>query len=193
MNSYFNAPPEVHKKKCHKLVPSYDIWSLGCIAYEMLSGEILMYDYNDPNSIQVPETCSDNLRDFLACCLEYDPESRATISDIIKHPFLDIEEKTYQESHEAINFISLYGLVAQTENPEPKRQTESVERLSILQKRSKYQARDSILSAYKVTPELSKALGIEPREDKRASLKHINIGMSSPSLVTFTALLLYFY
>lgn len=142
----------------------------------MLTGEIMMYDWNDPDSIQVPETCSQNCREFLAACLEYDPTKRATINDIVTHKFLSIEEKTYQESHEAINFMSLYGLVAAAENPEPKKHNESVERLSILQKRSKYQSRDSVLSSYKVTPELSKALGLDQNNDRKASLRHINLG-----------------
>ena len=138
-----------------------------------------MYDHTNPGSIQVPENCSKYCKDFLAKWLEYDPEKRATIDELIHHKFLAIEEKTYQESHETINFMSLYSLVAMNENPEPKKQTESVERLSILQKRSQYQDRDSVLSQYKITPELSKALGIDVREDKKASLRHINIGKNT--------------
>ena len=53
--------------------------------------------------------------------------------------------------------------------------TESVERLSILQRRNKYQARDSVMSSYKFTPELYRALGLDFTGEKKASLKHIHI------------------
>lgn len=95
------------------------------------------------------------------------------------HKFLKIEDKQYVESQETINFLSLYSLVAMNETPMPKKQNESVERLSILQKKSKYQSRDSVLSSYKITPELYKALGINISDDKKASLKHVNIDLEN--------------
>ena len=101
----------------------------------MLTGEVLLFDAMNPESIQIPDSCSENCKDFLAKCLEYDPSKRATINELVDHQFLKVEEKVYKESHETINFISLCGLVASTENPEPKKNLESVKRLSILQKK----------------------------------------------------------
>lgn len=57
--------------------------------------------------------------------------------------------------------------------------SEQSERLSILQKRSKYQARDSALSSYKITTELSKALGLNIIDNKKASLRHVNLDLES--------------
>lgn len=181
VNSMFYCPPEVRLKQWTSLHTSYDIWSLGWICYEMLTGEVLVYDPTNPDSIQVPESWSLFWKDFLAKWLQYEPENRATIDELAEHKFLNIEESTYAESHETINFMSLFSWVAMNENPEPKKITESVERLSILQKRNKYQERDSMLNSYKIMPELSKALGIESREEeivnsKKASLRHINLG-----------------
>ena len=83
------------------------------------------------------------------------------------------------QSQEAINFMSLYSIVAMNDNPLPKKQNESVERLSILQSKSKYQSRESLMNSYKITPELSKALGLDAVNDKKASLRHINIDLEN--------------
>lgn len=66
-----------------------------------------------------------------------------------------------------------------TENPGTKKMTESVERLSLLQKRNNYNITDSVKSSYKMTPELSQALGLDAMQAKKASLRQINIDMES--------------
>lgn len=39
INSELNTPPEIFKKDDYELEPSYDIWCLGMVVYEMLTGE----------------------------------------------------------------------------------------------------------------------------------------------------------
>jgi hypothetical protein len=112
-------------------------------------------------------------------CLEFDPDKRANIDELVQHKFLQIGNKTIMQSQEAINFMSLYSIVAMNENPMPKKQTESVERLSIIQAKSKYQSRESLMNSYKITPELSKALGYDIQNEKKASLRHINIDLEN--------------
>jgi hypothetical protein len=82
------------------------------------------------------------------------------------------------ESHEAINFMSLYSLVASSKAPPmEQKKTESTKRLSVLQlKHSQYQIRDSILSNYKISPELTKALGIDSEFNTKSSVRNVNIG-----------------
>lgn len=180
INSFYYWPPEVHLKKCFEEHPSYDIWSLGWVCYEMLTGEMMMYDYTNPDSIRIPDNISKDCRDFLKCCLDFDPKKRSNINELLWHKFLMIEDKQYKESQETINFLSLYSLVAMNEsNVLNKKKSESMERLSILQKKSKYISRDSGVSSYKITPELSRALGISFGTDKKASLRQIHLDIEN--------------
>lgn len=39
INSEMNTPPEILQKSDHKIDPSYDIWCLGMVMYEMLTGK----------------------------------------------------------------------------------------------------------------------------------------------------------
>jgi len=68
--------------------------------------------------------------------------------------------------------------------------TESVERLSFLQKKNKYQARDSVMSSYKFTPELSKALGLDLAHEKKASLKQIHIDLENLKRYSRTSIMI---
>jgi serine/threonine protein kinase len=176
INSSYYCPPEVHSQIWTSLDQSYDIWSLGWVIYEMLTGQIFMYDYTNPDSITLPKLLSDECLDFISIWLEFDPKKRADTKTLLNHEFLKIEDKTYKQSQETMNFLSLYSLVAMNEQPAKQVNiTESVERLSILQRKNKYQARDSVMSSYKFTPELYKALGLDFTGEKKASLKHIHI------------------
>lgn len=180
INSYFYCPPEVINKECKRLDPSYDIWSLGWIWYEMLTGNILMYDTHDPSSIKLPDNITEEWADFMKRWLEYDPDQRATIDELWNHKFLRVKDNVYKDSHEAINFMSLYSLVASSQAPpNPQKMNDSSHRLSFMQKHSKYQARDSVLSNYKITPELSRALGIDTMQNKKVSLCNVTIDIES--------------
>lgn len=39
INSEMNTPPEILQKSDYKIDPSYDIWCLGMVMYEMLTGK----------------------------------------------------------------------------------------------------------------------------------------------------------
>jgi serine/threonine protein kinase len=43
---------------------------------------------NGTPALQNPEKLSYEFKDFLAQCLEVDPEKRPTASELLKHPFL---------------------------------------------------------------------------------------------------------
>ena len=72
-----------------------DIWSLGCLCYELIQGQIpfqgtlqevitkmSMGQYN------LPPNSSPELIDFLSKMLKYDGKSRLTAKQLLKHPFL---------------------------------------------------------------------------------------------------------
>lgn len=71
-----------------------------------------------------------------------------------------------------MNFLSLYSLVASNDQGGIIPSTKISERLSMNKTKKKYQARDSTAPGYKITPQLSKKLGLE-KEDS-SELKGYN-------------------
>ena len=178
-NSLYYWPPEVHLGLWSEYDTSYDIWSLGCTWYEMLTGWVMLYDFNDPSSLRLPIDISDQWADFINSCLNFDPSKRSTIDDLVAHDFLSIQETQYKKTQEAINFMPLYSLVATNDNfkPNPQVQSNTTERLTILQKKNKYKVRDSTFCSYKIVPELSNALGLA-RQDSLNHTSHNKVTLN---------------
>uniref|UniRef100_A0A6N2JXJ1 Protein kinase domain-containing protein n=1 Tax=Salix viminalis TaxID=40686 RepID=A0A6N2JXJ1_SALVM len=90
--------PEVLRKE--GLDFSSDIWSLGCTVIEMATGRPPWgYTASDPMAVvlkiafsnerpKFPAHLSEEGMDFLAKCLERDPESRWTAEELLDHPFI---------------------------------------------------------------------------------------------------------
>lgn len=93
---YWQAPEVVMKKAMGK--PA-DIWSVGCLAIEMLTGSapwrnlsttpeeaIKLITSGSPPTF--PSEVSESCRDFLYKTLKFKPEDRPTALDLLEHPFV---------------------------------------------------------------------------------------------------------
>ncbi|KAL5076581.1 hypothetical protein RYX36_015565 [Vicia faba] len=93
----FWMAPEVVKGKNKGYGLPADVWSLGCTALEMLTGQI---PYSNLECMQaifrigkgvlppIPDTLSRDAKDFIMQCLQVNPDDRPTAAQLLNHPFL---------------------------------------------------------------------------------------------------------
>ncbi|KAM7253232.1 hypothetical protein ACFE04_025850 [Oxalis oulophora] len=101
--AFWMAPEVVNRKGQGYGLPA-DIWSLGCTVLEMLTGKIpysdlewmqAMYKIGNSERPHVPETLSEEARDFILQCLRVNPNDRPTAGRLLDHPFVKVPLTTY--------------------------------------------------------------------------------------------------
>lgn len=130
VGSPFWMAPEVIRNEAYGT--KADVWSLGCTVVEMLNGghppwsetfdnvySAMYYIGNTPSlPSNIPAGVSDLCRDFLARCFERDVSKRASVSEMLAHPWLSEENMgsplTPDQLHTAIQHG---GNISASNNP----------------------------------------------------------------------------
>nr|XP_020040794.1 mitogen-activated protein kinase kinase kinase 4 isoform X1 [Castor canadensis] len=96
----YMAPEVITRAKGEGHGRAADIWSLGCVVIEMVTGKRPWHEYEHNFQIMykvgmghkppVPERLSPEGKGFLAHCLESDPKLRWTASQLLDHSFVKV-------------------------------------------------------------------------------------------------------
>ncbi|XP_056326922.1 mitogen-activated protein kinase kinase kinase 4 isoform X3 [Danio aesculapii] len=96
----YMAPEVITRAKGEGHGRAADIWSLGCVLIEMVTGKRPWHEYEHNFQIMykvgmghkppIPEKLSTEGKDYLAHCLESEPKRRWTASALLDHPFVKV-------------------------------------------------------------------------------------------------------
>uniref|UniRef100_A0A672SBK0 Mitogen-activated protein kinase kinase kinase 4 n=1 Tax=Sinocyclocheilus grahami TaxID=75366 RepID=A0A672SBK0_SINGR len=96
----YMAPEVITRAKGEGHGRAADIWSLGCVLIEMVTGKRPWHEYEHNFQIMykvgmghkppIPEKLSTEGKDFLAHCLQSEPKRRWTASALLDHPFVKV-------------------------------------------------------------------------------------------------------
>lgn len=114
-------PPEYFDEKC-EVTETFDVWSLGILILEVICVKEFKWDSvpSDPGVVErqvrgiIPRGLSTNCKLFVQSCLTFSPKQRATLAELLAHPFLTIPndpEKKYalEQIKRQITSLSISG------------------------------------------------------------------------------------
>lgn len=97
------------RERGHKLGRSSDVWSLGCILYQMVYGNPPLRKFSmvqkmralmDPHFAIPFGPCADSaLLQVMKSCLQYNPKDRPTIAELLVHPYLAPKQDVVSGQH----------------------------------------------------------------------------------------------
>ncbi|KAI7862461.1 kinase-like domain-containing protein [Spinellus fusiger] len=96
--SIYWMAPEVVKNEPYSA--KVDIWSLGCTVIEMITGQrpwiafsqiATLYNLGCLKAPSIPESISEQGKDFLSRCLQSDPRQRPTAQELLSHSFCQLD------------------------------------------------------------------------------------------------------
>ena len=89
--------PELIAKKRHGYNEKIDVWSYGIFAIELSNGEPpylmdrqdrVLYNIMKKRPPKVDKRFSKEFQEFTALCLTKDPSKRASVKELLQHPFM---------------------------------------------------------------------------------------------------------
>ncbi|XP_068087837.1 mitogen-activated protein kinase kinase kinase 4 isoform X2 [Hyperolius riggenbachi] len=96
----YMAPEVITRAKGEGHGRAADIWSLGCVLIEMITGKRPWHEYEHNFQIMyrvgmghkppMPDRISPEGKDFLSHCMESEPKARWTASQLLDHPFVKV-------------------------------------------------------------------------------------------------------
>ena len=97
--------PEILSGRDTRSLPSVDIWSIGCIIYEMLTGKVLFDGKKREDikkkilskNIKIPETISLEAASLIIEMLRMRPSDRISVNDALNHAFFTKRKLTESE------------------------------------------------------------------------------------------------
>ncbi|KAJ0259445.1 hypothetical protein HA466_0058000 [Hirschfeldia incana] len=81
-------PPEVSEDPEGLVGPALDIWSLGCVVFEMFGGKSMEMEVGDTYVWKLEQEISPVAIDFLRQCHAWHPWNRASATELLNHPFI---------------------------------------------------------------------------------------------------------
>ena len=92
--------PEILERRANAVTPALDIWSLGCILFGMVAGELPFAGKHAEDIMgsicsgkwelpaNIVKKLSYEIKDLIGACLNLDPKKRITINEMYDHPWL---------------------------------------------------------------------------------------------------------
>ncbi|KAI9359517.1 kinase-like domain-containing protein [Pilaira anomala] len=117
-----------------------DVWSLGCTLVELVTGKppysdllamSAMFHIVEDDYPPLPENISQDMKDFLLCCFQKDPENRSSSTELLQHDWIIKNKKKATTSKKNKDFINSqdstpYHLLEETSHATPKKKTAGV-------------------------------------------------------------------
>ncbi|XP_065880666.1 mitogen-activated protein kinase kinase kinase 1 [Euphorbia lathyris] len=95
--AFWMAPEVVNNRKTHGYGLPADVWSLGCTVLEMLTRQLPYSNFECMQALfrigrgippTVPDSLSQDARDFILQCLQVNPNDRPTAARLLDHQFV---------------------------------------------------------------------------------------------------------
>lgn len=92
-----------------------DVWSLGCTLVELVTGKppysdllamSAMFHIVEDDYPPLPENISQDMKDFLLCCFQKDPENRSSSTELLQHDWIIKNKKKATTSKKNKGIIS---------------------------------------------------------------------------------------
>uniref|UniRef100_UPI003AAB5A69 mitogen-activated protein kinase kinase kinase 4 isoform X2 n=1 Tax=Centroberyx gerrardi TaxID=166262 RepID=UPI003AAB5A69 len=115
----YMAPEVITRAKGEGHGRAADIWSLGCVLIEMVTGKRPWHEYEHNFQIMykvgmghkppIPEKLSTEGKDFLGHCLESEPKRRWTASMLLDHPFVKVGRHCGLYNQASLNYYHAHS------------------------------------------------------------------------------------